>query len=176
MVKFEDYVKKYNNLIYDFVNKTYVDGYDNNDLYQECLMVLDSALKDYKDDLGVKFSTYLYVRLRNRMYDLIRSSRKLVLVDNNDTLIDTIESHYSDYTEINDKNNENLMKHIVNILTDEIDRGYITLLIVNDGLTQKEIADLEGISQQRVAYLHKRNIKALRKKLKITQFKGDWGL
>lgn len=173
---FDDFVKKYDGMIHSFINRTYVDGYTKDDLYQELLMVLNDSITDFDPNNNAKFSTYLYIRFRNRMYDLIRKNKKLNVISPDSEIVDSIESHYKDDYEVYDKFVDEFSDVILETLDKELKRGYITKMIVFDGFTQVDIAKVEGISQQRVAYLHKRNIKYLKNKFNNVKFNEYWGL
>lgn len=161
MLEFEKLVSKYNPMLHMFVNRTFVSGYEKEDLLQEALMVLHQASVDFDKSRGAKFSTYLYVRLRNHMANLIKTSKDLFLVDNTDTIIESIESPY-DNEIMEDVEFIRKSEMLIIEKLHEIPRGYITLWLTYEGLTQEEVALKEGISQQRVAYLHKRNLSRLK--------------
>ena len=64
------YVKKYLHLIEG-------KGIDYNDLFQEGLIGLDSAIRTYKDQKDIKFSTFAFVCIKRKIITMIRRvSRK----------------------------------------------------------------------------------------------------
>ena len=73
--------KKYEPVI-DYYARKYVKlvdgkGLDYNDLYQEGLIGLDSAIKTYKDQKNIKFSTFAFVCItRKIMYAIRKANRK----------------------------------------------------------------------------------------------------
>lgn len=164
---FEENVKKYNPLIYSFINKTFVQSYEKEDLYQEALIVLHEAMGEFDKDKGVKFSTYLYIKLRNKMYDLIKGSRELTLVDTQSALIEGLVSPDEVFDDDNDAYIDKVEKDLLDALL-KMPRGDITYLIIYGGLTQNKVAEIKGISQQRVQYLHKRNLKKLKELFNYT--------
>lgn len=85
------YAKKYLHLIEG-------KGLDYNDLFQEGLIGLDSAIKKYKEQKDIKFSTFAFICIRRRMISSVRNaSRKKHSILN--------ESYSIDYhNEDDDKN------------------------------------------------------------------------
>lgn len=159
---FEAFVAQYNPMMYKFINNTFVSGYEREDLYQEALMVLYTTIQNFDETKGAAFSTYLYTNLRNMFVNLIRKHSKdtnvdLVFVDNNSSII---------MNELYNENKESVEDYgrIITISNEllKMNRGEITYLHYVVGLTQVEIAEMEGISKQRVNYINNRNIKNLK--------------
>lgn len=65
------YVKLFNLLL--VLRNKYVNSLDEADITSYTLEVLDYCLSNYKPDYGVKFSTYLYNILSNKLYEKIRN-------------------------------------------------------------------------------------------------------
>ena len=168
--QFEYYVEKYTPLMYRQIRNIFVDGYTREDLFQECLMVLHKAIETFDDSRGASFMTYLYNLLRNMIANLLEKQARekvpnLVYVDFNSAVINN---------EMYNANNDNVedmetTKEVVDYLM-TLPRGEITFLHFMGGLTQQEIADMEGISKQRVNALNKRNIDRLREHYKAGGF------
>lgn len=93
--------KKYEPVI-DYYARKYVKlvdgkGLDYNDLYQEGLIGLDSAIKTYKDQKNIKFSTFAFVCIKRKIMSAVRkANRKKHSILN--------ESYSIDY-KLNDDNN-----------------------------------------------------------------------
>ena len=163
---FDELVKQYHPMLLKLIKNKFVDGYDKDDLYQECLMVMDKCNKDYDEEKNIKFSTYLYASIKNKLFDLIKHVNRdkipsLVFIDDQDLALigEVLSEDPSDYSE---EDINNLFSKITTELL-KMERGYITYMIYVGGLTVKTIADMEHISLQRVKFLNKRNIEKLKK-------------
>ncbi len=100
--------KKYEPVI-DYYAKKYVGlvegkGIDYNDLYQEGLIGLDSAIKNYKDHKDIKFSTFAFMCIKRKIFTAIKmANRKKYSILN--------ESYSLDYQTEDDKLSlENIIK------------------------------------------------------------------
>ena len=158
---FEKLANQYEKLIQKVIRRVFISGYDRDDLKQECLLVLHHCNQTFDEKRKVSFITYFYTSVVNTMYDLIRKSKRtkvpnLIYVDYDDELLMKI----LDITE-EDETDDNLIANDMLIALQYIPRGNITKMIYIDGLTQREVANIENISEQRVHYLNKRNIKKL---------------
>lgn len=93
------YAKKYSRLVEG-------KGVDYNDLYQEGLIGLDSAIRKFKDQKDIKFSTFAFICIKRKIITMVRkASRKKHSILN--------ESYSIDYhSEEDDKNG------FGNVLTD----------------------------------------------------------
>lgn len=85
------YAKKYSHLIEG-------KGIDYNDLYQEGLIGIDSAIKNYKDQKDIKFSTFVFMCIKRKMLTAVKlANRKKHSILN--------ESYSIDYHNGNDDKN-----------------------------------------------------------------------
>lgn len=97
----ETIYKKYEPVI-DYYSKKYLSlvdskGLDYNDLFQEGLIGLDSAINNYKEQKDIKFSTFAFICIKRKIFTAVKSaSRKKYSVLN--------ESYSLDYQSENDKN------------------------------------------------------------------------
>lgn len=97
----ETLYKKYESAI-DYYAKKYSPfvegkGIDYNDLYQEGLIGLDSAIKGYKDQKDIKFSTFAFICIKRKIITAVKqASRKKHSILN--------ESYSMDYHNEDDKN------------------------------------------------------------------------
>ena len=73
-----------------FVNKVVCDNVPptdkRNDVIQECLMVLDSCIWSFNDDLNVSFYSYLYICIRRKINQIISTgylNKNIFLNENN---------------------------------------------------------------------------------------------
>ncbi len=69
----EKFIKEDNNLIFSII-KDYQKYYDKDDLYQVAIIGLISANKNYKEEFGVKFSTYAYKYILGEIRKYIRKA------------------------------------------------------------------------------------------------------
>ncbi len=74
MNRYDDIILSCNNLIYMIVNK-YFKGYDKEDLYQVGVIGVIKAYKNYKSNMGVKFSTYAYKYIYGEIYAYVNSNK-----------------------------------------------------------------------------------------------------
>ena len=65
----EYYVKKYFPLVSG-------KGIDHNDLYQEGLIGLSSAINNYKDQKDIKFSTFAFVCIKRKIFSAIKTANR----------------------------------------------------------------------------------------------------
>lgn len=172
---FELLEKKYSRLIYKFLSNKSISGYEKEDLYQECLMVLDSANKTYDPSLGVQFITFFYINMRNRISNIIRDQGgekrpNIIFVDVDSALLLNTPSD-EDIEEDHEK-----LKIFATILHELLTypRGDITYKIYVMGMTANEVADDEGVSKQRISFLNKRNLKKLNTFLKEKGLLFKW--
>lgn len=97
----ETIFKKYESVV-DYYAKKYSllvegKGIDYNDLYQEGLIGLDSAIKGYKDQKDIKFSTFAFICIKRKIITAVKAaSRKKHSILN--------ESYSIDYHNDDDKN------------------------------------------------------------------------
>lgn len=159
---FENLEKQYSRLIHKFIGNKFIEGYDKEDLYQECLMVLDGANKTYDPSLGVKFTTYFYINMRNKISNMIRKQERekrpdIIYVDVDSALLLNTPSE-EDIEEDHERLRlfAELLKELLTY-----DRGDVTYKILVMGMTAQEVANEEGVSKQRISFINKRNLKRL---------------
>ena len=58
-------------------SKSYMSGYDFNDLKQELSAIAIEGVKSFNPDKNVKLSTFLHIHLRNKMVSKLRSVNKI---------------------------------------------------------------------------------------------------
>lgn len=153
----------YSKLIHKFLYNKYIQGYEHEDLYQECLMVLDTSNKTFDPSFKVKFITYFYINMKNRISNLITQQQRnkrpnLVFVDINSALLINTPSDEDVEQNLND------LKVFSALLTELLtyNRGDVTYKILVLGMTVNEVAEQEGVSKQRISYINKRNLAKLR--------------
>lgn len=155
--------EQYSRLIHKYIGNKFIDGYDKDDLYQECLMVLDSANQTYDPSLNVKFTTYFYINMRNKISNMIKKQDRekrpdIIYVDVDSALLLNTPSD-EDIEE-----DQEQLKLFAELLRELLtyDRGDITYKILVMGMTAQEVANEEGVSKQRISFLNKRNLKRLK--------------
>jgi RNA polymerase sigma factor (sigma-70 family) len=157
---FEVLEKKHRLLIFKFIKNKYVDGCEQEDLYQECLMVLDKCNKDFDATKSTKFSTYFFTAMRNHIFDMIKTSNRDKRPSFIDAEIDEIPQEVDD--SVDEESNTRLNSEMLSELS-KMPRGRVTYMIVVEGMTMQQVAEIEKVSKQRVHYLHKRNLEKLKK-------------
>ena len=167
---FDKLVEKYNPIILKLIKNKFVDGYAKEDLHQECLMILDRCNHDFDDTKSVKFSTYLYTSVRNHLFTLIRIANRLKKPDitytsYEDSLL--LNAMHDDSDDVDVIENAKLFSSIVTDLLD-LPRGYITYMIYVGVMTMKQVTAVEGVSEQRIHYLNKNNLRKIREKRALT--------
>lgn len=86
-----EFVEKYSNLIYSITHS--FEGYPyKEDLYQSGYIGLAMAYQNYKEEYGVKFSTYAYMYIWGEMNKLVREDKGIKISKSILTLHDKIEA------------------------------------------------------------------------------------
>lgn len=142
---------------------------------------LIKAINTFKTDKNIKLATYASRCIENEiLMHLRRSSRTRVEVsideplnvdwDGNELLLSDILGTDDDmvYKDIEDEIDKNLLEQAMDILTDR-ERTIIELRFGighdDEEMTQKEVADLLGISQSYISRLEKKIIKRLKREM-----------
>lgn len=142
---------------------------------------LIKAINTFKQDKNIKLATYASRCIENEiLMHLRRSQRTRVEVsideplnvdwDGNELLLSDILGTDDDmvYKDIEDEIDKSLLEKAMNILTDR-ERMIIELRFgighEDEEMTQKEVADLLGISQSYISRLEKKIIKRLKKEM-----------
>lgn len=142
---------------------------------------LIKAINTFKTDKNIKLATYASRCIENEiLMHLRRSARTRVEVsldeplnvdwDGNELLLSDILGTDDDmvYKDIEDEIDRNLLEQAMNILSDR-ERTIIELRFGighdDEEMTQKEVADLLGISQSYISRLEKKIIKRLKREM-----------
>lgn len=142
---------------------------------------LIKAINTFKTDKNIKLATYASRCIENEiLMHLRRNSRTKIEVsideplnvdwDGNELLLSDILGTEDDtvYKDIEDEIDKNLLEQAMDILSDR-ERTIIELRYGighdDEEMTQKEVADLLGISQSYISRLEKKIIKRLRKEI-----------
>lgn len=162
----EEIYKKYEPAI-DYYAKRYTNlvegkGIDYNDLYQEGLIGLDSAIKNYKDQKDIRFSTFAFVCIKRKILSAVRqANRKKHSILN--------ESYSIDYHNDDDKNGfENIVYNnlggIEDLLVSKENHETFNKKI-NEALTpfEKEVFDLRinGFSFEEICQSLGKSVKSV---------------
>lgn len=163
----EELFKKYESIVdhYAKMYSSFVEGkgIDYHDLYQEGLLGLDSAIKSYKDQNDIKFSTFAFICIKRKILSAVKSvNRKKHSILN--------ESYSIDYhNEEDDKlgfenicyNNQGGLEDI--LVSNEDLESFNKLL--NQRLTsmEKQIYDLKvnGFSNEEISTSLNKTLKAI---------------
>ncbi len=146
---------KYKRMIYSIITKFYIYPsefrIDKDDLYQEALLALWQAVKEYDYKRNASFTTYAYLIVYRALLKIVKSHNKnnyysyrsidsMELSDYSEKL--KYEDEYRDYSEI-----EKEYKKILSKLKTK-DQSLIKLY--NDGYSYKEIADFLDLSIKKI--------------------------
>lgn len=134
--------KKYSNLI-DYKARQYLPmvegkGLDYNDLYQEGMIGLSTAINKYKENENIKFSTFAIICVERQICSAIRRAtrKKHTLLNESYSLDFSIDDTEGGSTQLGDiipSENEDLLDQVVNM---ERQEEFVNKL--NDTLTEYE--------------------------------------
>ena len=167
-VPFDVIAPQYSELIYSVIHRhmKQVDGCDIGDLYNAGLLGLYEAFKTFDFNVGTKFTTYAYWKIYGEMTKRKRESNCKGWRHQRDSLDHSLYDENPVCTWLDMLRGEPfdqvvMLKDAINqFLKSERDR-LIVFGIIEQGLTQKEIAQRLGISQQSVGQYRKRLIPLL---------------
>lgn len=157
---FKKYYEKYKPLIKKMSYKNKVNGYTQEDIQQELLMILNTCIKNYDKEKGTKFITYfqsschyhiINLRKQNINYESLLKNPELIIDPDADTFA------YVD--------NENFRKKLIKLL-DEIKFGQYLKLYYLFGISATKIAKAERVSKQYIGQCMKEALDELRRKIK----------
>ncbi len=121
--------KKYANLI-DFKARQYLPmvegkGLDYNDLYQEGMIGLSTAMNKYKENENIRFSTFAIICVERQICSAIRKAtrKKHTLLNDSyslDFTIDDTEGGLTQLADIIPSENEDLLDQVVNMEQQEV--------------------------------------------------------
>lgn len=178
-------VEDYLPLVYNIASKIYkrIPDYSNieyEDLIGYGFLGLAEAINKYKNDVGVKFSTFAYPYIQGRIMDFLRKLNKeraipegkMVSIDS--IVENSIEEDKIDFLGSNKLDpglyveKEELMEIITEIIEKELAdlEKLVLYLWFKEGLSQKEIAKVLEISNSRVSQIKKQSLKRLQKSLR----------
>lgn len=167
-VPFDVIAPQYSELIYCVIHRhmKQVDGCDIGDFYNAGLLGLYNAFKTFDFNVGTKFKTYAYWKIYGEMTKRKRESNCKGWRHQRDSLDHSLYDESPACTWLDVLKDEPfdqgvMLKDTINqFLKSERDR-LIVFGIIEQGLTQKEIAQRLGISQQSVGQYRKRLIPLL---------------
>ncbi len=155
-IDLEALIHKHEGLLRSMSRRYNVRGYEEDDLYQEFVMVLIDCTRKFDTSRKVKFSTYLYKSIQSRIYQLIRKQPdKTVEMDDN-----TPTPWYElapDAQDAKDETERALMEAL-----DNLKNGHITKMLLFENMTLQEVGDTIGKTKQRALQIHQENLEALR--------------
>lgn len=130
-----------------------------NDLAQTVFLKIFSALPNFKDQNKSPLAYFLTVS-RNAVIDYWRT-RKEIKVDDFDALTDNLPDDADSPREIYEKNeNKELIQQVLGNLTD-VQREVIILKFINE-LSNKEISELLGKTEESIRQLQSRALRSLK--------------
>lgn len=182
---FDKLARKYRRLLWKFVNKVNVANMAEEDVYQEMLMVLNFCNNTFDPTKGVRFLSYLYQNLRWKQLTLISESTLYKnRLHNEARSIDSFDDYYKKINvfegagltawDIHDvsieKYKEDMEELKEKALQEEMieelkktPRGHITIDLIINEMSYKEVSKKYGVSHQYVYKAHKQNIENLKK-------------
>lgn len=96
-------IEEFNPLIFGLIRKTYIAGYEVEDLKNECYIILIKCIKLYNPEKH-RFTAYATNAIKNGFYYLIRSSKSKRFIQIGDSL--TSSGNLSDYQLSSNSNTE----------------------------------------------------------------------
>lgn len=155
-IDLEALIKKHEGLLRSMSRRYNVRGYEEEDLYQEFVMVLIDCTRKFDTSRNVKFSTYLYKSIQSRIYQLIRKQpEKTVEIDEN------TPTPWYELTPDEQDAKDTLEKTIMQAL-DGLKNGHITKMLLFENMTLQEVGDTIGKTKQRVLQIHQKNLETLK--------------
>ena len=155
-------------------------GVELDDLISIGAIGLIKAVRSFKTDKKIKLATYASRCIENEILMHLRRVSKIKAevsfdeplssdYDGNELLLSDVISSEEDsaYKKLEEAHEQEMLKKVVDALP-ERERNIIVLrygLCGNDELTQKEVADLLGISQSYISRLEKKILTKLKKEL-----------
>lgn len=160
----EEVIKEFEGITKWYINRYNIEGYDNEDIYQTCLLEIYNAYIKYDYNKGIKFSTFANAFIKNKIKRLLRDStaKKRYNQKGNDLSLDkeyteegaTLLNFLSCDETIEEKVTTNVFyKQIINNLTE--DEIKLIPVIIGVKSTQK-LGDELGVSK---VTIHKRTKK-----------------
>lgn len=158
--------KKYNPII-EYYAKKYLPlvsnkGIDYNDLYQEGLIGLNSAIEGYRDQKDIKFSTFAFICIKRRIFSAIRiaSRKKHSILNDSYSIEDNINSDNMTYYDVISDDEDNIEDKIINKeMKEEFNKR------LNTDLTsfEREVYNLRinGFSYEEIAKALDKTIKSI---------------
>ena len=168
-ISFDDIIPQYEDLIYRVFHRHIkaIDGCDMGDFYNAGLLGLYNAFKTFDFRVGTKFTTYAYWKIYGEMTTRKRESNCKGWRHQRESLDHSVYEDDPICTWADNLSEDESFDEMI-VLNDVIQRylgnerdRLIVLGVAQQGLTQKEIAQRLGISQQSVGQYRKRLIPLL---------------
>lgn len=158
--------KKYNPII-EYYAKKYLPlvsnkGIDYNDLYQEGLIGLNSAIEGYKDQKDIKFSTFAFICIKRKIFSAIKSAsrKKHSILNESYSIEDNINSDNITYYDVISDSNCDIEEKIIN---KEMQDEFNKKLNVSLSPFEKQVYKLRinGFSYEEIANALNKTIKSI---------------
>lgn len=154
----KDYLyRKYSPLIHKEINKiskeAYRCGVEYSDLTQEAMLAFSEAIRDYDDQLDVKFITFATLCIKRRLINLMRkyNTNKQKMINNQIYLDNNIEGYNESFKEyISDKTGKEPLNKLI---TDESLKEVNQIMLDKLSLSEKRalIGSINGLSINEIA-------------------------
>jgi RNA polymerase sigma factor (sigma-70 family) len=166
MIDAEKLLKKHDSFLRRLSRRFHVNGYTQEDFYQEFAMVLIDCSKKFDKTRKTRFTTYLYKSIMARAYQIIRKEKNdmlsldKVLSGSNTEFLELIESEEKppDLLDLEYERNE----FILNAVKD-MPRGDVTYRVIVNNETLESIGKDLGLTKTRIWQIHQDNMKHLRR-------------
>lgn len=152
-----------------FCRETYLSGYDDDDLEQECYLILVKALIQYDVSQGVPFAYYYKLQLKGWRSNMNRktNSKFYAHVGNGEVQEEEDEKTHIEEGVITGMMAQNVLIALQNLSI--LDQQIIVDYYIADK-DIKAIAKKQGLTYKQIEYRKQKSIKQLRKWLKVGGF------
>lgn len=162
----EEIVREFTPFILNLCKKTYLNGFDFQDIQNECYASLFKALKRYNPEKH-RFVAYATITIKNSLIALIKKSKRRDRTDNSSTLILTDNLEHvlqEDFEFVEDRIFKNMINlKLISALEDlEYEEQMLIEYVFIKGNTLKEFSKFIGISYSRAFKMKVRVFKKLR--------------
>jgi len=145
-------INKYKPLIVKISNKYKINGYDKEDIIQECIFSLYIAIRDYNFNSKLSFKTFLYFIIKKRIYSIIRNSNRQKRIKDFIELKENINL-IEDNKVLEKIENKEVIEKVKDKLS-ELESKVLELYL--DNYTINEIAKILNLNLKTIDNTHKR--------------------
>ena len=155
---FKQLLKNHHNMIFRIINNCMLDrgdfSIDKDELYQEASVVLYRAIFTFEEDKNVKFSSYVYVLVRNRIFNLIRDYTRLYKEESYSLDVENNYENFLKYTAndnpVNYHKEEEFKRYLGNFIETLNTEDREILRLRNEQYSYKDISRIMNIHTKRI--------------------------